>query len=381
MDFSWTPEDRQAWSSAIDFGKTELDFDLVELDRREAFNREGWQRLAAHGILGFPIPRRYGGSERGYMTTARALEGLGQGCRDNGLLIAAGAHIWACEIPILLFGTEAQKERYLPGLASGALIGSNAMTEPEVGSDVAAIQTTARRTDAGYVLDGRKVYVTNGPVADVAIVFATVDPARGREGLCAFIVDKGQPGFHVERTVPKMGLRTAAMGEFRLEGCELPQGSLLGEEGAGLLIFSQMMEYERGLILTPALGAMARIIDRCVARARERQQFGKPIGQFQSVANKLVDMKLRLETARGLVYRYAWQKSQGRLAMLDASLVKLHVSESWVQTCLDAVQIHGGQGYLTEAELEREVRDALGSRLLSGTSEIQRELIARHMGL
>ncbi|NTX01467.1 acyl-CoA dehydrogenase family protein [Myxococcus sp. CA040A] len=381
MDFAWTPDERRMKAAAVAFGRERLDFDVVTLDAEGTFNREGWHRLASFGAAGFPIPRRYGGAEHPVPITAQALEGLGYGCADNGLLFALGAHLWACALPILLFGTEAQKERYLPALARGEMLGGHAMTEPEAGSDVAALQTTATRKGEGYVLQGRKVFVTNGPVADILLVFATVDASRGRDGLTAFLVEKGQPGLHVERTVPKMGLRTASMGELRLDDCEVPASNRLGEEGGGLALFSQMMEYERGLILAPALGAMERTLERCIRRARERQQFGRPIGGFQAISSKLVEMKLRLETARGLLYRFAWLKQQGRSAMFEASLVKLHVSESWVQTSLEAVQLHGGLGYLTETQLEREVRDALGSRIFSGTSELQRELVARSMGL
>ncbi|QSQ14512.1 acyl-CoA dehydrogenase family protein [Myxococcus landrumensis] len=381
MDFAWTPDERRMKTAAVAFARERLAFDLVSLDARGDFNQEGWQRLASFGAAGFPIPRRYGGSELSLSVTAHAMEGLGYACADNGLLFALGAHLWACTLPILLFGKEAQRERYLPGLARGKLLGGHAMTEPEAGSDVAALQTTATRKGDTYVLQGRKAFVTNGPVADVLIVFATVDASRGREGLTAFIVEKGLPGLHIEHAGPRMGMRTASMGEVRFEACELPASSRLGEEGAGLTLFSQMMEYERGLVLAPALGAMERTMERCIRRARERQQFGKSIGGFQAVSTKLVEMKLRLETARGLVYRFAWLKQQGRSAMFEASLVKLHLSESWVQTSMDAVQLHGGLGYLTETELEREVRDALGSRIFSGTSELQRELVARSMGL
>ncbi|MBJ6764425.1 acyl-CoA dehydrogenase family protein [Myxococcaceae bacterium JPH2] len=381
MDFAWAPEDARMKSDAAAFAREQLSFDVVALDRDGTFNHEGWRRVAEFGVLGLPFPRRYGGAEQSLLTTAQALEGLGLGCADNGLGFALGAHLWACALPILLVGTEAQKERYLPSLARGTRVGSHAMTEPEAGSDVAALRTTATRRGDVYVLQGRKVFVTNAPVADLTVVFATVAPARGREGLTAFLVERGQPGLHVERTVSKMGLRTASMGELRLAGCEVPVSQRLGAEGAGLPLFAQLMEYERGFILAPALGAMERILARCVRHARERRQFERPIGDFQAVSTKLVEMRLRLETARGLLYRFAWLKQQGRSAMMEASLVKLHVSEAWVQTCLDAVQVHGGQGYLTETELEREARDALGSRIFSGTSEIQRDLVARMMGL
>nr|ADZ24990.1 prolyl-ACP dehydrogenase [Sorangium cellulosum] len=354
--------------------------ELAELDRTETFNLKGWQACADLGVLGYRVPRRYGGQELDVLDTVAALEGLGQGCRDNGLMLAVGAHIWACEVPILAFGTEEQKLEYLPKLASGELVACHAVSEPQAGSDVSSVSTTAVRRGDRYVLNGRKLYVTNAPIAGLCIVFATLDPAAGPRGLTAFLVEPDSAGMAV-RKVSKMGLRTAQMGEISLVDCEVPLKNLLGKEREGLDIFNHSMEWERGFILAPAVGSMERVLQRCVRHARSRKQFGAPISSFQAISHKLVDMKLRIETSRSLLHGVAHLKQQGRSALGAAAMAKLHISESWTQVCLDALQIHGAQGYLCENELEREVRDVLGSKIFSGTSEIQRRIIAQLMGL
>jgi alkylation response protein AidB-like acyl-CoA dehydrogenase len=289
--------------------------------------------------------------------------------------------MWACETPIVHFGTEEQKSRYLPGLADGSLLGAHGMSEPGSGSDAFALATTAARTGSGYVLNGTKTFVTNAPEADLHVLFATIDRALGFAGITAFLVEKGTPGLSVGRPLSKMGLRTSPMSEVVLEDCEVPDAAVLGEPGGGMAVFNTSMLWERSCILSSAVGAMERQLEQAIAYARERRQFGEPIGSFQAVSHRLVDMKLRLETARLLLYRLAWLLDSGRSATLDSALVKLHLSDSYVRSSLDALQVLGGYGYMTEYELEREVRDAIGSRLYSGTSEIQYNIAARSMGL
>jgi alkylation response protein AidB-like acyl-CoA dehydrogenase len=284
-------------------------------------------------------------------------------------------------MPILTFGTEAQKRKYLPGLCSGAIIGAHAMSEPDSGSDAFSLRARAERRDGGYVLNGTKTFVTNAPMCDVALVFATVDPAKKMFGVTGFLIDKGTPGLTLGRHIDKMGLRTSPMGEVVLEDCFVPEECRLGKEGIGSRIFSDSMEWERSCILGSHLGAMERQLERCIAHARDRAQFGQPIGRFQTVANRIVDMKLRLETARLLLYRVAWMKKMGQSAVMEAALAKLYLAECFVQSGLDAVRTMGGYGYTTEYEVERDVRDALGGTLYSGTSDIQRNIIARHLGL
>jgi alkylation response protein AidB-like acyl-CoA dehydrogenase len=381
VDFAWSQAQKEWKEKTAEFARRELADDVVARDRDQEFNRDAWRKCGEFGLPGLPFPERYGGKGLDLLTTVAALEGLGLGCKDNGFIFSLHAHMWACEAPLLTFGTEAQKERYLPKLFNGQLIGANAISEPEAGSDAFNVQTTAEKRGDRYVLNGQKIYTTNAPIADLMLVFATVDPAKKSAGITGFLVEKGTSGLRVSERKSKMGVRTAQMGSLTLEGCEVHEGQRLGKEGAGLAVFTHAMEWERGFILASAIGTMERQLDECVRFARKRRQFDKPIGKFQQVASKIVEMKLRLETARTMVYKTAWLKDQGKSILMEAALTKLHVSESWVQNSLDAVQIHGGIGYLTEYEIERDVRDALGSRLYSGTSEIQRNIIAQLMRL
>jgi len=380
VDFSWTPEQEQYRKEVIRFGREGLGRAVRELDRHEQFDRQGWRACADFGMQGLPLPEEFGGSSADVLTTVCGLEALGYACPDNGLLFSLSAHIWACELPILSFGSEEQKRAYLPRLASGEWIGSLAMAEPEAGSDAFNIKTTAVAREGSYLLNGSKTFITNAPLADLMLVVATIDPSKGWQGLTAFLVEKGTPGLTV-RSLEKMGLRSSTLGEVFLDDCQVSACNRLGEEGGGAAIFTHAMEWERAFILAPAVGAMERLLERCLDYAKERRQFGKPIGKYQQVSSKLVDMRVRFETARNLLYRVAWLKTSGKSVFAEAAMAKLHISESWVQSCLDAVQLFGGYGYLSDLEIERELRDALGSRIFSGTSEIQRNLIAQLMGL
>lgn len=381
IDFSWTEEQRQLHQKIVKFAHQELDCELIDLDSREAFNWEGWKKCGQFGIQGLPIPQEYGGMGLDILTTIYALEALGLGSKDNGLIFAINAHLWACMLPILTFGNEKQKQKYLPQLCRGELIGGHAITEPEAGSDAYNIKTVAEKQGDKYILNGVKNWVTNGPIANIHIVFATVDPAKAKSAVTGFIVEENFPGCILKRKISKMGLRTTQLGELVLENCSVPAENLLGKEGGGLALFTHSMEWERGFILSSAVGTMERLLKSCVNYAKKRKQFGQPIGKFQLVSTKLVDMKLRLETSRALLYKVGWLKKMGKSILMEAAMTKLYISESWVQSCLDAIQIYGGYGYLTELEIERELRDALGSKLYSGTSEIQRQIIYQFLEL
>jgi alkylation response protein AidB-like acyl-CoA dehydrogenase len=380
MDFSWSERQRALFDS-IGRMAAELNGDLLVRDREGVFDRAGWQRCGALGIQGLPVPADYGGLGADALTTVGALERLGYVCRDNGLIFSINAHLWTVCMPLVAFGTEAQKRQYLPKLSRGELIGGNAMTEADAGSDAYSLTTTARREGDHYVLNGTKTFVSNAPIADLIMTFATIDRSKGASGICGFLVEKEAPGFTISRPVEKMGLHTSPTGQVTFENCRVPVDSRLGAEGAGPALFTHSMTWERGCILASAVGSMQRLLERCIRQARQRKQFGRAIGGFQMVSSKIVDMKLRLETARQMLYHSAWLRSQGRTAVLEAAMAKLHISEAWVQSCLDAIQIHGSGGYLTEGEVERELRDAVGSRLYSGTSEIQRTIIAAMLGL
>jgi alkylation response protein AidB-like acyl-CoA dehydrogenase len=289
--------------------------------------------------------------------------------------------MWSLELPLVKFGTPAQQRAYLPGLVSGDLIGVHAMTEPDSGSDAFGMRTRAERHGDHYVLNGTKLYITNAPISDVVLVFAS-DPGKPRlAGISAFLVDRGTPGFTATRSLEKMGLRTSPMGEVVLNDCLVPVENRLGPEGAGMAIFNSSMIWERSCILASAVGVMQRQLETCVDYAGERRQFGQAIGKFQSVANKVADMYLRMEAARLLIYQAAWLGQQGKPALAQAAAAKLFTSEAWVASSLDAIQIHGAYGYMKESGIERDLRDAVASTIYSGTSEIQRVILARMLGL
>ena len=381
VDFAWTEEQERFRDTIVRFAQRELNDRILERDADAEFSREAWQKCADFGLLGLPIPEDYGGSAADPQTIELALESLGYGCEDNGLLFSLNAHMWSCEIPILRFGSDEQKRRYLPGLCDGSLIGVQGMTEPESGSDAFSLRTSATAKGDEFILNGSKTFITNAPVADLFVVFASTDPVQRFGGISAFVVERGTPGLDVGEPFTKMGLRTSPMGQLYFDDCRVPADHLLGRPGAGMAIFNNSMEWERSFILATAVGAMQRQLETCIDYARQRQQFGQPIGKFQSVSNKIVDMKLRLETARLLMQHLAWARAVGQPTALESAMAKLWVSENFLASSLDSVQIHGGTGYMTGSGLERQVRDAVASRIYSGTSEVQRSIIARNLGL
>ena len=377
MDFDWSQEQIDFREAVIGFVKA----DLADSEHSLEGLRAAWKKCADFGIQGLAVAPEYGGTGASYLTVVAALEALGYACTDNGLIFSLNAHMWACQHPIARFGNEEQKTRYLPGLCDGSLIGAHAMSEPGAGSDAFALRTTATLDGDSYRLNGSKTFVTNAPVAEVFVAFARTPGTTGFSGLSGFIVEKGMPGLRVSAPMTKMGLHTSPMGEVFFDDCVVPAANLLGRPGLGMPIFTAAMELERSMILASTIGSMERTLERTLAYARERRQFDQPIGKFQAVSHPLVDMKLRLETSRLLLYRLAWLLDQGRPAGLDSALVKLQLAEAYVATSLEALQLHGGYGYMAETGLEQEVRDALAARLYSGTSEIQRNLAARHLGL
>jgi alkylation response protein AidB-like acyl-CoA dehydrogenase len=381
MEFAWSEQQRELLDAVGRFAREQLNYDVIENDRNGVFNHEAWKKCGEFGIQGLLTPTEYGGLGQDPLTTVAALERLGYACKDNGLLFSINAHMWTAVIPVVFNGTEAQKRKYLPGLCNGSLIGGNAMSEPNSGSDAFALATTATKQGDKYILNGSKIFCTNGPVADVLVVFANVDKSRGPDGITAFLVDKGTPGFDPSHKVEKMGVRTSPMAEVFFENCEVPAENLLGKEGGGAFLFTRSMTWERGCILASAVGSMQRLLETCIRYANQRKQGGHSIGKFQLVATKIVDMKLRVESARHMLYHYGWLAGRRKAVYLEAALTKLHLADSWVKCAEDAIQIHGGYGYMTEYEVERELRDAIGAKLYSGTSEIQRNIIASLIGL
>jgi len=381
VDFSLSPEQQELKTAAVDFARRELNQDLAKREEAGEFSPQAWRACAQFGIQGLPVPAELGGGGADILTTVLVMEALGYGCHDNGLIFSLNAQMWSLELPLVKFGTPAQQRAYLPGLVAGNLIGVHAMTEPNSGSDAFGMRTRADRRGDSYVLNGTKLYITNAPVADVVLVFAA-DPGKPRmAGISAFLVEKGTPGFGVSRGLDKMGLRTSPMGEIVLDDCVVPAANRLGPEGAGMAIFNSSMTWERTCILASAVGTMQRQLEACTEYARTRKQFGQPIGKFQAVAGKVADMYLRVEAARLLAYRAAWLGQQGKPILAEAAAAKLFTSEAWVASSLDAIQVHGAYGYMKESGIERDLRDAVASTIYSGTSEIQRVILARMLGL
>jgi len=383
MDFSISSEQKELRKSLIEFAQAELNDEIASRDLAQEFPRDLWSKCGERRLQGLPVPRQYGGLELDPLSCAMALEALGYGCQDNGLLFAISAHLVASVVPIWTFGNEEQRRRYLPGMCNGSIIGCNAITEPETGSDAFAMSTRAEKSEGGYRLTGIKRYISNAPVADVTIVYALTDEEkRFHGGITAFLVERGTPGFQVSRNkIDKMGLRTVLMGELILEDVYVSDAAILGGIGAGAKAFMHSMDWERICLFAAHVGTMERLLEVSVKHAKNRKQFGQPIGKFQAISHRIADMKMTLEAARLLIYRGAWNLGRSTGVSLDASIAKLFASEAFVSAALATSQVHGAMGYLTEFGIERMVRDALGSTIYSGTSEMQRNIIARWLGL
>lgn len=381
VEFAWSDEQLAYRDAVVSFARERLGKDLRARDSAQEFPREDWDECARFGLQGLPVPVAYGGEGADARTMMLAMEALGYGCADNGLVFSLNAHLWSAVTPIVTFGSDEQKQRYLPGMCDGTIIGVQAMTEPESGSDAFSMSTSAVADGDHWLLNGSKTYITNAPVADVFVVFASTDRDRGWAGTTAFVVDAGTSGLTVGPAFDKMGLRTSPMSELSFVDCRIPRSAVLGSPGSGMSVFTESMNWERSCILASAVGVMQRQLEACTAYARTRRQFGKPIGSFQAVSHRIVEMRVRLEAGRALLYRLGWLLDSGQAKPADAALVKLFLSEAWVASSLDAVQLHGAYGYMTEAGIERDVRDALASRIYSGTSEMQRNIIARDLRL
>jgi alkylation response protein AidB-like acyl-CoA dehydrogenase len=347
----------------------------------QRFSRERWELIRQSGILRLPFDRRYGGLGEDLPTTMRALESLGQGCRDAGLSFSVCTHMVSVGIALQSFGADALKERYMRRVCDGSTIGAHAITEPMAGSDMLAMQTRAIDRGDRYLLSGAKAFVTNGPVADVLVVYARTAPAVGPFGITAFVLDRATPGLRIGAPIPTMGLSSAPLGEVVLEECAVDATNVIGTPGSGFLVLEHVMRWEILCTFVASVGAMQRRLEQCIAHARARRQFGRAIGSFQSVANTIVEMKIAIETARRWLYDSATRLVHEQDASIDIAIAKLLASEANVASALAAIQIFGANGYTTAYGLEADLRDAVAGTIYSGTSEIQRNRIARLLGL
>ncbi|MEW6349902.1 MAG: acyl-CoA dehydrogenase family protein [Thermodesulfobacteriota bacterium] len=380
MDFARTEEQLMFREQVLKFARKEIVPRVQEHDLKAEFDRESWRKLGEFGILGLHFPEELGGSGADVITSVVAAEALGEAGVDGGLTLSYGAHTYLCSDTIFTHGTDAQRAKYIPKLASGAWIGCMGLTEPGAGSDVASLRTRAVRQGDSWVLNGTKMFITNGAIADVAVIYAKTDPKADQRGISAFIVEKGTPGFSVGRVLKKMGVRSSPTSELVFEDCVIPADNLLGREGEGFLMAMRTVEWDRSTLLAPFVGAFGYLIERCSRYALEREQFGRPIASFQAIQHKLADLKIFFEAARTLVYRIAWCKDQGRpLNHLEAAVAKLFVGDWSLKPANDAVVLMGGYGYCHEYDVERIFRDSRLAPIGGGTSEIQKILISRLM--
>ncbi len=353
------------------------DWAREHLGPTEAFEPSRWRVAAEFGIQGLMAPHELGGSGRSVVDALLTFEGLGLGTEDQGTVFALSAQVFAMQSALLMAGTSAQLAEWVPRLCRGEVIGSFAMSEPNAGSDTASIATTASPlADGSFRLDGVKSWVTLGSECDVVVVFATTDPDAGRWGHTAFLVEMDRPGVDRGEVVAKMGLGSCPFTTVTFDDCRVGPDAVLGSVGAGGAIFADAVNAERAFLYAAQLGATERAIDASIARARSRIQFGRSIGSFQAVSHRIADMKLHHEAARLLVYKAGILRDRGDDVTLAAALAKLQTSETAVSTALDAIQIFGAEGYTTDGGVEHLLRDAVGGLSYSGTSDIQRNVVA-----
>lgn len=372
----WTEEQRALHASARLLGEQ-----LRGEDHEEpTFDQGRWQRLSASGLLGMPFDVEWGGGGRDLTSTMFAFEGLGFGCRDGGLAFCAATHVTSVGIPVCSFGSAELKARYMPIVCSGREIGAHAITEPDSGSDALSLRTTAEAVGDRFVLSGIKSFVTNGPVAGLFVVYARTDPGKAF-GLSAFLVERETPGLTVGPAKRTMGLGSAPLGDLVLDQCQVPRSNLIGSIGSGFLILNHVLQWETLMSFIVNVGEMQYRLERCVDFTRTRRQFGQPISSFQSVANRVVEMKIATETARKWLYDTGTKLERGEDVVIDVAISKLLASEGNLESALNAMRIFGGRGYLGEYGIEQGMRDAVAGITYSGTSDIQRQRIAAMLGL
>jgi len=375
MDFLLSKEQKQYQSEIYNFSRQFLN-DETKLN---CFSRDLWEEISSFGLPGITISEEMGGLGENYLTAAIAMEALGYSCINNGLVFVLTNHIWVGLNIVSLHGNEEQKNKYLPPMISGEKIGAFALTEADAGSDAMAITTFADSESDGYRLNGSKMFISNGPIADIFIVIALTN--QSPKEYTAFIVEKKFSGVKTGKDIEKMGLDACPISEVIFEQCHIPSKNVLGQVGSGNIIMNEVITWERCYEFAPHVGAMQRVMEQCLSYVNERKQSGKFIKEFQAVSHKIANMQVAIELSRNMLYKVAWMKDQGKKAYQEAAIFKLFVSENYIKTCQDAMQILGAYGYTKEYGIERELRDAMACSIYSGTSEIQRNTIFQLMSL
>lgn len=377
MDFELPEEHRLAYESALAFAQDEIRPHNAEIERNDDFPPWIWKRLAEQGYTGIAIPEEHGGSGGDFLMAALVARAIGRA--NSGISMSYGAHLNLCAHNILRNGTQAQKEHYLPRLALAEMIGGLGLTEPNAGSDAMGIQTTARETSGGYLLNGTKVFITNGPIADVLIVYTKTRPEAGSRGITAFIFETKTPGFHVARKLQKLGMHGSPTGELVFEDAFVPQENVLGKVNEGYKVVMSGLDLERAYYAVSMVGGIEAALEMSLKYAKERYQFGQPIANFQLVQAKLADMYTDLEAARLMAHRCMWLAQQGQRVSKEAAAALLFCARAAMRAADQNLQIHGGWGYLTDFEAERMWRNAKLGEIGAGTNEIRQLLIAREL--
>jgi len=381
MPYAFTEEQQEIRKAIIQFCQDEINGGVAERDQASLFSRELWDKCAAMRLNAIPFPEAVGGDGFDFITSVAAFHALGYACKDAGLVLALITQA-ICGITINLFASPEQAARLMPDLTSGRMIYCQGITEPASGSDAFAMQTRAVKKDAGYVLNGTKTMISNGPIADRALIYAVTNPEKmPLARISCFCVSKDDPGFTRGNAIEKMGLRTEPNGELICRDCYVPAATMIGKEGQGVMLFSEVVEWERVLTSAALLGQLERVTEGCITYAKERKAFGKPIAEFQAVSHKIALMRKGIELGWPSLYNAASLKNRRKGAALESSVIKFHLSECLKQACLDAIQIRGGYGYMSEYEIERDLRDSIASTIYSGTSEMQANTIVRLSGL
>ncbi|HZY70793.1 MAG TPA: acyl-CoA dehydrogenase family protein [Thermoplasmata archaeon] len=377
MEFGIPEEIRLLGDAARAFARKEVAPIADRMDREDYFPREVFRRLGEQGFLGVSVPEAYGGLGLPYLAQALILEEIAR--VSPALALSVGAHSNLCVDNLARNGTSAQKERFLPALVRGERIGALALTEPSAGSDAVSLRTRAELRGDRYVVNGAKQFITNGPVADVLVLYAKTAPEAGAHGISAFVVDRAASPFAVARSLDKMGMRGSPTGELGFTDCPVPAENLLGKENDGVAVMMGGLNVERAVLAAIPIGIMAECLDRSTAYAREREQFGKRIGEFQLIQEKLANMYTLLEASRLLTYQAVVQVDQDKRSLRASAAALTFASESSTRVALDAIQVHGGNGYMRDLPLERLARDAKLLEIGAGTSEIRRLIVAREL--
>lgn len=377
MQFRLSEEHEMMRQMVRDFAEKEVKPSAAERDEHEIFDRSIFDKMGKLGLAGIPWGEEYGGAGSDYLSYVIAVEELSRVCGSTGVTLSA--HISLASFPIFTFGTEEQKQRYLRPLAEGTKLGAYGLTEPGSGSDAAAMRTTAVKDGDDYILNGSKIFITNGGDAEIYVVFAVTDPSLKHKGISAFIVEKGTPGFSIGKKEKKLGIRASATTEIIFEDCRIPASQRLGAEGEGFKVAMKTLDGGRNGIAAQAVGIAQGAYEEALAYAKERKQFGKPLMALQAIQFKLADMATKIEAARLLTYQAAWLEANGLPYGKASAMAKLFAGDTAMEVTTEAVQIFGGYGYTREYPVERMMRDAKITQIYEGTNEIQRVVIAKYI--